>query len=237
MSNLKDQVVVMGDIHGDFGGLNTFINKHQPGVVLQCGDFGYFPHMTQTHLDALGDITPVRMGEVKTKNTHVHWCDGNHEDHEALLALDDLEVFPGVFYQPRGSTLVLPDGRTVLFVGGADSVDKGYRTRGVDWFPEELITHADINRLPDPKAVNIDIVVSHTCPVEFIQHSKIAEMTHFAGKVDDPSCRVLSHVLQVYQPSLWYFGHWHVYDTGYVLGCRWTALDMSWSERYWEVIR
>ena len=45
--------------------------------------------------------------------------------------------------------LGLPDGRIVLFMGGADSIDKKYRKIGFDWFPEELITQKDIYELPD----------------------------------------------------------------------------------------
>lgn len=40
------------------------------------------------------------------------------------------EVAPGVIYQPSGSTLTLPDGRVVLFLGGAKSVDWPLRTGG-----------------------------------------------------------------------------------------------------------
>ena len=51
--------------------------------------------------------------------------------------------------------MALPDGRTVLFMGGALSVDKAWRTPGYDWFPEESITTGDLDRLPD---VHVDIV-------------------------------------------------------------------------------
>ena len=232
--NLDDQIVVFGDTHCDFGTINSFINKHSPAIILQCGDFGYWPRLNPVPLLTADGHVMNRHKEVKAQDTKVHFCDGNHEDHESLRLLEDHEIYPNTFYQPRGSTIVLPDGRTVLFMGGADSIDKHRRVQGRDWFPEEVISYADINKLdPDMK---VDIVISHTCPLEFTIGSEIARLRQGSGKLDDPSCRMLSHVLQVYSPSLWYFGHWHVYDRGYTLGCRWTAMDMSYHAKWWEVL-
>jgi hypothetical protein len=38
------RLYVLGDIHADFGALNQFVNKKQPDIILQCGDFGWWPH-------------------------------------------------------------------------------------------------------------------------------------------------------------------------------------------------
>ena len=55
---------------------------------------------------------------------------------------------PNIFYMPRGSVLSLSDGRNVLFMGGAESVDKRRRTPGYDWFKQELIRPQDLSNLP-----------------------------------------------------------------------------------------
>ena len=117
---------------------------------------------------------------------------------------------------PRGHTLVLPspDNRVVLFMGGANSIDKQYRKIGVDWFPEEIISQKDIMNLPDCK---VDIVISHTCPEEFSMSTLYDD--------NDPSRKALSYVLDKYHPSLWYFGHFHQNKTGYTNSCRWTCLN------------
>lgn len=36
-------ILVYGDLHGDWGALNRLISKKHPDIVLQCGDFGWFP--------------------------------------------------------------------------------------------------------------------------------------------------------------------------------------------------
>jgi len=98
-------------------------------------------------------------------------------------------------------------------MGGAHSFDWKLRTPGFDWFPElELVTESDLENLPDKK---IDIVISHTAPEEFYMS--------FPPK-EDPSRESLSYILKRYKPKLWFFGHFHIYDTGFDLGCRWTAL-------------
>jgi hypothetical protein len=91
---------------------------------------------------------------------------------------------------------------TILFAGGADSVDKIYRTMGFDWFPEELLSIKDENRLLDAK--KSDIIISHTCPNEVDIISQ--ELVY---KSEDPTRKVLSEVLFTHKPKKWFFGHWH----------------------------
>ena len=38
------KIIIMGDVHADFGSLNQFLNKKRPDIILQCGDFGRWPH-------------------------------------------------------------------------------------------------------------------------------------------------------------------------------------------------
>ena len=116
--------------------------------------------------------------------------------------------------------MALPDGRTVLFIGGADSIDKEWRTRGVSWFPQEVITAADVDALPD---CNVDIVISHTCPAELLP----TLLEEDSRKTNDPSNTALSYVLERYSPRLWYFGHWHASRTGVLGRTRWHCLHMA----------
>jgi len=193
-------ILVVGDVHGRFSQLNSLINRKMPDIVLQVGDFGYWPNFRDK-------------AKVKSQDSIIYFCDGNHEDHESLRNLKNNEIYKNVFYMKKGSTIDLPDGRTVLFMGGAHSFDWRYREAGIDWFPElELVTEKDLENLPNKK---IDIVISHTAPEEFYMR--------FPPK-EDPSRESLSYVLNKYKPKLWFFGHFHIYDTGFNLGCRWTAL-------------
>jgi len=206
-------ILVVGDIHGKFRYLNDLINRKNPSMILQVGDFGYWPKFKNNK-------------EIKNKNTTIYFCDGNHEDHDSLKSLKDNEIQKNVFYMKRGSTLKLPDGRTVLFIGGAFSHDWEWREPGVSWFPfDEIVSEDDVNNTPD---VDIDIIISHTAPKEFY-------LPIYSVHIEDPSREALSVLLKKYQPKWWYFGHFHEYLNGFDCGCRWTGLSYPESGFRWWV--
>ena len=207
--------LVVGDLHGDWSSLNQLINKKQPNLVLQCGDFGHWPALEYLKRNLYRDKSPWKLQGVKAQDAHVLWCDGNHEDHWHLR--EHNVNYQGVTYMPRGSVRMLTDQRMVMFVGGAESVDKSSRTLGIDWFPEEVISWAESESIVEYGGP-VDIVISHTCPLEFDIPGK-------PDKHSDPTRMTLSWVLNKYKPDLWYFGHWHTNVRGKYRNTRWECLD------------
>jgi len=239
--------LITGDVHGCWRDLNSLVNKKSPNIVLCCGDFGWWPKENRkpviTWNEGLGISRTKKFFNaygVKTGKAKVYWCDGNHEDHESLKQLlketevRPVEVMDNVFYMERGSVLTLPDGRKVLFIGGAESIDKCDRIAGRDWFPEEIITQRDVYNLPE---CDIDIVVSHTCPEEFYDGviEKKSGVYFSQEKLMDPSRIALSVVLDKYKPKQWFFGHFHVGMRGICkeTNTRWTCLNMSNATNWW----
>ena len=228
------KIMVIGDIHGAFRGhLNPFINKQQPDMILACGDFGYWPNDPVDPSDPATDIkNHLRDGR---QLCQIKFCDGNHEDHAALHTLtkgsrNAVQLAPGINYQPRGSTFTLPDGRVVLFAGGAKSVDWREREEGIDWFPSEILTADD---LPDPLPA-ADIVISHTAPRLF----PVEREDRLDPRWDsspDPSRDVLDRVFECLRPKQWFFGHFHKHMHGEFEGCRWTALAAAQGGGRWWV--
>jgi len=227
MAKLKD-IIVAGDIHGEWGYLNKLINLKKPKIILQCGDFGWWPRMDWDCAD------------VKNPNTEIYWCPGNHEDWDDLDKYKkQTELYPRIHYMPRGTTHTLPDGRVVLFIGGAYSIDKNRRTVGIDWFPQEIIPASVIYRLMEDNVKNVDIVISHTCPAEFNHGVNKAAGRMYNGwhiKFEDPSQEVLSEVLHEYKPSLWYFGHFHVNASGVYEDTTWRCLNMTTNTGWWKYL-
>ena len=90
------KIMVAGDVHGDFAKLNRLIARQQPSILLQCGDFGFWPKDERFDLQT----------KLKPGSTRIHFIDGNHEDH---LALDDvqqkgnLEVMENCFFSSHGA--------------------------------------------------------------------------------------------------------------------------------------
>lgn len=202
------KVLVVGDIHAEWGALNQLIQQKQPDIVLQCGDFGWWPGMEPKHMTIYDRSRAWYLKGIKPQGAKVYWCDGNHEDHLSLETHQEageiVEMYDGVYYCPRGSVLTLPDGRRVMFYGGAHSIDKDMRTPGFDWFPEELPTQGQFLRANNQK--DIDIIISHTMPLEVD-----VSVDQWRGqKANDPTRYDLSCFYQHHEPSQWFFGHWHV---------------------------
>lgn len=220
------KTLILGDIHCFWSLVNSLIEKLRPDLILQLGDFGYFPKSD----DLYDPCKHLVLGK-----SVVRFIDGNHEDHDALSKFRGEnptahELCPGLFYQERGSFLDLPDGRRVLFIGGADSIDKDQRTQGFDWFPEEIITGEDLARLPHGK---VDIVCSHTSPSRFgVRESYIKRQGGFTDYEKDPSEDALDYAFERYRPKLWFFAHWHAKMSGETDGCRWYGLDCAGGHRY-----
>ena len=221
-------VIVVGDLHGDWAPLNDLINKKRPDLVLQCGDFGYWPSL-DVRSPIMYHEKRWKLRGVKPAGTRVLWCDGNHEEFPCLEQNGMIkEMYPGVSHCQRGSIAVLQDGRTVLFAGGASSVDAALRTPGLDWFPEENITQRDLDHMLSHTCV--DIVISHTCPAEFDVSGSSGSSAH---KVRDSNRQALSQVLKQYRPALWFFGHWHTFSQGEVDNTQWYCLDYPRHRGQW----
>jgi hypothetical protein len=225
------KIFIMGDIHADFGALNRFVNKKKPNIILQCGDFGWWPHR---HLvERISRNHFFDQYAIKLQGSYFYWCDGNHENHDDLqqrvrLAQGaPIEIpVPGCFYMRRGSILTLPDGRNVLFFGGAMSTDKEGRTEGDSWWAGEVPTREDLEYARTQIAVHggrLDIVVSHTAPSAFLRQLPAKEIGQ--NRLEDPTVEFLDTILEEFRPKQWFFGHFHLHAQGQDHGCAWQALS------------
>jgi len=216
------RILITGDIHNNFHWLNQVINQKKPDAIICCGDFGYWPKFERKS----GGTRPL--SSIKLQGAEwLRWVDGNHEDFWSLALRENDEIEPGIIYMPRGSTYTLPDGRVIMFMGGAYSIDKEWRTLGIDWFPEEEITQKDLMELPD---INVDIFITHTCPSELVYDL----IKRYPEKGFEPSNQALSALWKIYKPDLWYFGHWHQYGEYKMMGTKCTCLSApSLGGRWW----
>lgn len=155
-------IAFIGDIHGEFSALEKILDeiKKYPEItaVVQVGDFGFYPKL----LNRMKEINP---------HIPVYAIDGNHEDFEMFDGLTDVtEIAPNIFFVPRGTVLEI-DGRTIAFMGGAASVDKGIRLRrGMHWDTRENITEEQVATFREnTKDRKIDIMITHVPPQSVIQ--------------------------------------------------------------------
>jgi predicted phosphodiesterase len=149
----------IGDIHAAHYVLKhideELANRDDIKAYIQVGDLGLYP----SH----------RQGFEKLKlSKPLYYIVGNHEWFPYYDGLTEVtEMFPNMFYVPNGSVMTL-DNRVIGFYGGASSVDKEYQARKGRWFPQEVSTQEDADKLK--RAVEtVDLLVTHTCPQSTIE--------------------------------------------------------------------
>lgn len=204
------KVLVLGDMHGNlFSWGRTVIpaiRRHRPDVIVQVGDFGF--GWDENYLEALDCILD------DASAPDVVWLDGNHEGFDAL---EEIGAFGAesatrtserTWYLPRGYTWEW-QGRHCMSMGGAYSVDKPYRTPHVDWWPQEEITDADVQRAQD--AGHVDVLFAHDAFAGYKVPGPHAAWKQ-AGEFDRLSLPNRLRTLDVAgsaKPSLYIHGHYH----------------------------
>lgn len=198
---------------GDFEKILTFANRMElteNDYVIVLGDMGLLWRYDKKDCDPF-----IKMFERNYK-FNLYFIDGNHENFTLLNRLDTVDgmgyVSEHIRWLKRGHCYRI-DGKNILAIGGADSVDKFRRTEGTNWWKAEAITDDDVSRV-DPK-IHYDYVLSHTCPSHIFNENKVYLCT-LGNIVDDtnPDFHISDNKLeQIYQFidfDKWLFGHFHV---------------------------
>lgn len=116
-----------------------------------------------------------------------------------------------IHYCPRGFSGFIGN-KSVLFIGGADSVDKAIRKiRHLGWWEAEVITDKNVEEVP--YGAYYDYVFSHCCPYSEVQHAKhwlftLSNITE--SNAIHLSEKQLDKVKEKIDFGHWYFGHYHV---------------------------
>jgi len=153
------KIYVIGDIHGGFEFLpNILKDVHPSAFVVQVGDFGVYREYKSRWEKVVKDI-----------KQHIFFIDGNHEEFPLFYDPDrrvPLPVWPQLTWIPRGTVLEV-NGYRIGFMGGAASVDKALRTEGLDWWPQEVISYGEFERMLKNEGP-IDLLITHTPPQRII---------------------------------------------------------------------
>ena len=177
----------IGDVHGKFKRYEKIIAE-MPETI-QVGDMGvgFFRDPDRPHINPPYD---------KMVDGGHRFIRGNHDN-------------PSVC---RKHSQWIADGRCedgMMFIGGGVSVDRAYRTEGLDWWPDEELSAAELNDLVDAyRDYKPEVMVTHEAP------ESIAEIMCALSqrrKLDFPSRtrQAFEAMLGFHSPHLWIFGHWH----------------------------
>jgi predicted phosphodiesterase len=111
----------------------------------------------------------------------------------------------------------------MMFIGGADSIDKAWRTEGISWWADEQLSMADWNVCFDTYVRNKPrIMVTHDCPRQIYPH---LHSHHVFENADDITSRSLDFIFNEWKPEIWIFGHHHKSFDQVIDGTRFICLN------------
>lgn len=206
------RLVLAGDWHGDTAWARQVI-RHAPvaadgqRLIIQLGDFGVWPGGSGVrYLDAIA----AALAEFDAVCLFI---DGNHEDFPQLarypMDSDGLrEIRPRLFHLPRGTRWNWR-GIRFLALGGATSLDRPWRTAGVDWWPEEELTRADVDHAIAGGVC--DVMLTHDSPTGVDVPGLPPASTWDAVEVERAGRHrdLLREVVDAVRPRRLIHGHFH----------------------------
>lgn len=181
----------IGDVHGKFAPYKKLI-RDAP-FSIQVGDMGVgFQGFRQGELKHLANPPFDAMSEGR----HL-FLRGNHDNPEVCKRHK--------YWIPDGTFL---DG-AVFCVGGAVSIDRVYRTEGMDWWADEECSRAELDEIVDRYIeAKPDIVCTHECP-ESMANEIMAAFNKVKISDGSRTRQAFEVMLFHHQPRYWVFGHWH----------------------------
>jgi len=178
-------ITLIGDVHGKYDRYYKIIRQtDRHPYTVQLGDFG-FKYETLKNLDP---------------NCH-KVIGGNHDNY------DRIAEFPHYLGDFGYTSLNNVD---FFYYRGAYSIDKQFRTIGIDWWEQEenkieaFMQARELYRQTKP-----NIVLTHDCP-EFMvpQYIGVDQRLY-----QNTTSWALNELFNIHQPKIWFHGHYHVSKT------------------------
>lgn len=187
------KIRLIGDVHGKWGAYKKII-RDCPHPSLQVGDMGVgFKRWDPVEERLVSSSNPPYDAMSAGDNRFIR---GNHDSPD--------DCFRHPFWVPDGSF-----HHGIFCVGGAVSIDRAYRTEGIDWWADEELSLARLDQIvTDYSEKKPSVVVTHDCP-ESVAGQIMS--TFNKTKIEDGSRtrQALEVMLYRHRPKLWVFGHWH----------------------------
>lgn len=231
---------VMGDLHGDLGhariALQTLADRGARAII-QLGDWGVVWPGQNWQIDL------HKLSRFLARNEQtMFFVEGNHDWHPKLrefpVSTDGLRwITHNIAHLPRGYRSSVGKHFTLAALGGGNSPDRGFRTEGRDWWPDEQITEADIRHLGTEP---VDILVAHEAPLMADDNDLIRDWEGGISRSDvvyaDASRVMIRRAVMRTRPQLTLGGHYHRYLTRSLaetmgISARVVVLDMNGKDR------
>ena len=209
-------IYVTGDTHGDYDikSIEEWEQRVKPGpqdYLAICGDWGAI------WINEYGFIDTSFITYWEKKPYNILVVDGNHDNHNALAALEPClwggdvagHIAHNIVHLQRGGYYEV-NGITLWVFGGAESIDKQWRTEGLSYWKEEMATPEQMERgwnalkAHDSK---VDYILTHDCPWQLYAalYGKLG-----GAKGWNYHNQFLGDVAEAASFKKWYFGHHHI---------------------------
>lgn len=187
-------ITVIGDVHGHYAQYERTARKRENTV--QLGDLGF-------KYGCLNNLDPEKHKIVA----------GNHDNYDII---NEYAHYLGDY----GNCSL--GGVNFFFYRGAYSIDRQYRTVGIDWWEQEQVSIEQFMKARELyRETKPQIVITHDCP------EKIALMLLDPGQpiYQNTTGWALQELFNNHQPKLWLFGHYHRSWTKVIDGTKFICLN------------
>ncbi|MDD6323468.1 MAG: metallophosphoesterase, partial [Bacilli bacterium] len=145
----KIMIYITGDIHRDFSRIYK-LEKDTDNMLIVLGDIGINYYLNEEDKNYKEYLKKLKL--------KLFCVRGNHEERPGNISTyKEVEMFGGkVFIEEEYPNLIFAkdgeiyniDGKKILVIGGAYSVDKQYRLlHGYKWFKDEQLTKKEMDTI------------------------------------------------------------------------------------------
>lgn len=174
-------ITVIGDVHGKYDRYHKIIRRTEDHpYTVQLGDFGF-------RYDTLDNVD-------STKHLIIP---GNHDNYDRCYN------YPH-FLGDYGYTTL--NNVEFFYYRGAYSIDRQYRTIGIDWWEKEQVS---IDQFMEARELYIeikpDLVITHDAPESIVPYL----LPPGSRLYQNTTGWALNELFNIHQPKRWRFGHFH----------------------------
>jgi hypothetical protein len=218
MKDAKNQIIFIGDIHGNYSKLNYDIGRynHRDSYLFILGDVGVGFHKPNYYKTEFSNLNK----QLIERNIHLYAGKGNHDNPDYFRETNNPFDLSNITLLKDYSELNLLS-QNILWVGGAISIDRAWRIKENEklqkhgderrlWWPDEVFVYQD-----DFDYKKYDIVATHTRPANcgaFKGFDNIKIFLDGDGTLKEELIQESMDMEKLWdktKPKYWYFAHFH----------------------------
>lgn len=221
---MERQLIICGDIHGELRELVWKLTSQKSvdrADIVVAGDFGA----------GFGDLEAIYQrvkDKLDTFDIRIYAVRGNHDNPELFTGS---EIYPRLTLLKDYEEVVLGNGKRILPVGGATSLDKEWRVeyeqkkkKKIWWENEGIVKLEGLENLVPKK---VDIIISHEAPLTFepvLFRSEGMSLDTYKKVKEDRE--YLDRILELVKCDRWFYGHYHQSMSGSYGSLLWRGLNI-----------